>query len=63
MEYLGGALDELTVLLQLGAHAHVTELVANGDYLVVGIQISPQIFVFNNELTLTMPPMMAGSTL
>ena len=63
MEDLGGALDELTVLLQLGAHAHVAELVANGDDLAVGIQISPQLFVFNNELTLTMPPMMAGSTL
>ena len=35
MEDLGGALDELTVLLQLGAHAHVAELVANGDDLAV----------------------------
>ena len=32
-EGLGGALDELTVLLQLGAHAHVAELVSNSDHL------------------------------
>ena len=32
-ESLGGALDELTVLLQLGAHAHVAELVSNSDHL------------------------------
>ena len=32
-EDLGGALDELTVLLQLGAHAHVAKLVSNSDDL------------------------------
>merc|ERR1719499_423657 len=31
-EDLGGALDELAVLLQLGAHAHVAELVSNSDH-------------------------------
>ena len=32
-EELGGSLDELAVLLQLGAHAHVAELVSNSDHL------------------------------
>ena len=34
-EDLGGALDELTVLLQLGAHAHVAKLVSNSDDLQI----------------------------
>ena len=46
MEDLGGALDELTVLLQLGAHAHVAELVANGDDLAIVVEMNPQIIVF-----------------
>ena len=32
-EGLGGALDELTVLLQLGAHAHIAKLVSNSNHL------------------------------
>ena len=32
-EDLSGALDEVTVLLQLGAHTHVTELISNSDDL------------------------------
>jgi len=32
-EDLSGSLDEVTVLLQFGAHTHVTELVSNSDHL------------------------------